>query len=331
MEEVYIMLELKDREWTEFKVGELFSLKVAKSNDKGKLNTGNIPFIGRSNDNNGLQGFFDAPNVTKGQCITLGMVGTFRAFWQEEDFAASQNILTLRAYWLNRHTALFVCNIIETAIKGRYSYGNSIKAGTFGDTTLNLPIDCNCQPDYEFMEQYIKEREPDYSWATGCIEPNAEMSLQDREWAEFRVDQIFIQERGKEKAPKQNGDGDIPLIVETESNNGVLKNAAPTKVFDGNAITVSINVPKNVFYQEKDFCASVNIAILRNDYINKYSGLFIANLISYANRKYNYGNKQSKDRLNATIISLPVNTDGQPDYEFMEQYIKSLSFSKVLE
>ena len=102
-------------------------------------------------------------------------------------------------------------------------------------------------------------------------------------------------------------------------------------MFDGNAITVSINVPKNVFYQEKDFCASVNIAILRNDYINKYSGLFIANLISYANRKYNYGNKQSKDRLNATIISLPVNTDGQPDYEFMEQYIKSLPFSKVLE
>ena len=149
-------ISLQDREWAEFRVGDLFSLKVAKSNDKGKLNTGNIPFIGRSNDNNGLQGFFDAPNVTNGQCITLGMVGTFRAFWQEEDFAASQNILTLRASWLNRHTALFVCNIIETAIKGRYSYGNSIKAGTFGDTILNLPIKYNGQPDYEFMEQYIK-------------------------------------------------------------------------------------------------------------------------------------------------------------------------------
>ena len=149
-------LSLADREWAEFRVGDLLTLKVAKSNDKGNLEVGTVPFVGRSNNNNGLQGFYDAPNVTHGKCITLGMVGTFRAFWQENDFAASQNILTLRAPWLNRHTALFICNIIEMAIKGRYSYGNSIKAGTFGDTILNLPVDDNGQPDYDFMERYIK-------------------------------------------------------------------------------------------------------------------------------------------------------------------------------
>lgn len=149
-------ISLTDREWAEFKVGDLLTLKVAKSNDKGNLEVGTVPFVGRSNNNNGLQGFYDAPNVTHGKCITLGMVGTFRAFWQENDFAASQNILTLRAPWLNRHTALFICNIIEMAIKGRYSYGNSIKAGTFGDTILNLPVDDNGQPDYDFMERYIK-------------------------------------------------------------------------------------------------------------------------------------------------------------------------------
>lgn len=149
-------LSLTDREWAEFRVGDLLTLKVAKSNDKGNLEVGTVPFVGRSNNNNGLQGFYDAPNVTHGKCITMGMVGTFRAFWQENDFAASQNILTLRAPWLNRHTALFICNIIEMAIKGRYSYGNSIKAGTFGDTILNLPVDDNGQPDYDFMERYIK-------------------------------------------------------------------------------------------------------------------------------------------------------------------------------
>ena len=149
-------LSLTDIEWAEFRVGDLLTLKVAKSNDKGNLEVGTVPFVGRSNNNNGLQGFYDAPNVTHGKCITLGMVGTFRAFWQENDFAASQNIITLRAPWLNRHTALFICNIIEMAIKGRYSYGNSIKAGTFGDTILNLPVDDNGQPDYDFMERYIK-------------------------------------------------------------------------------------------------------------------------------------------------------------------------------
>lgn len=154
------MLQLKDRKWAEFKVSDIFALKVAKSNDKGNLEEGgNIPFVGRSNNNNGLQGFFNASNITSGRCITLGMVGTFRAYWQEKDFAASQNILTLRADWLNSKTALFMCTLIENAIAGKYSYGKSIKAGTFGDTVLNLPINAQGQPDYDFMEQYIKERE----------------------------------------------------------------------------------------------------------------------------------------------------------------------------
>lgn len=149
-------ISLSDREWAEFKVGDILALKVAKSNDKGNLSVGDVPFIGRSNNNNGLQGFYDAPNITQGKCITLGMVGTFRAFWQENDFAASQNILTLRAPWLNQNTGLFICNCIETAIAGKFSYGKSIKAGTFGDTILSLPINDAGQPDYDFMERYMK-------------------------------------------------------------------------------------------------------------------------------------------------------------------------------
>ena len=150
-------LHLTDRDWKEFKVEELFVLKVARSNDKGKLEVGDIPFIGRSKDNNGLQGFYSTDKVTEGKCITLGMVGTFRAFWQDRDFAASQNILTIRNSRLNKCNALFICKVIETAIDGKYSYGNSIKAGTFGNTLLKLPADDSGNPDYDFMEQYIKQ------------------------------------------------------------------------------------------------------------------------------------------------------------------------------
>ena len=149
-------ISLQDRQWAEFKVGNLFTLKVAKSNDKGNLNIGKIPFVGRSNSNNGFQGFYDAPNITQGNCITLGMVGTFRAFWQENDFAASQNILTIRSPQLTKYIALFICNCIEQAINGKYSYGNSVKAGTFGEVQIFLPIKAQGQPDYDFMEKYMK-------------------------------------------------------------------------------------------------------------------------------------------------------------------------------
>lgn len=336
------MLQLSDRDWAEFKVGDLLTLKVAKSNDKGNLKVGTVPFVGRSNDNNGLQGFYDAPNVTRGKCITLGMVGTFRAFWQENDFAASQNILTLRAPWLNRNTALFICNIIEIAIKGRYSYGNSIKAGTFGDTILNLPVDDNGQPDYDFMEQYIAEREPDYSWATQCIEPNAEISLTDREWAEFRVGDLFNIKTGKayNKNKIDVADKGLRHISRATSNHGIdcyinLDSIDGIVTYEGNCVTVS-SIPYTdgtcAFYQDKIFCCGVGVNIITHELMTPELGQFLCTCINHAVvGKYGMARSLSINMLKDEIINLPITQDGTPDYDFMERYIKSLPFSKVLE
>lgn len=149
-------------------------------------------------------------------------------------------------------------------------------------------------------------------------------------WKEFRVSDLFEQERGKEKAPKQNADGDCPLIQETNTNNGFDRYVIPTKVFKGNAITVSINYAQNVFYQKDDFCASVNIAILRNDHLNEYSGRFICAVLSSCHKKYDYVNKISKDKLNDEFIKLPAKDDGTPDYEYMEQYMRSIYEDQVV-
>ena len=333
------MLQLSDREWAEFKVQDIFRITqgrkwITKSDIEN--NPGKTPLISCSGTNNGIMGSVDPSGINKctvaNNVLTVAVSGSAGAtFYQGIEAVINSGVLILDGIeFSDKETYLFICALVRE-VNSKFNYGLKASADRVGNQLINLPITPDGLPDYQFMHDYIAEREPDYSLATQCIEPNAELSLTDREWAEFRVGDLFTQERGKEKAPKQNLDGNIPLIVETELNNGKLKNAEPIRVFSGNAISVSINVPKNVFYQENDFCASVNIAILRNEYINKYSGLFIANIISYANRIYNYGNKQSKDRLNNTIINLPITPDGTPDYDFMERYIKSLPFSKVLE
>ena len=143
-------------------------------------------------------------------------------------------------------------------------------------------------------------------------------------WKEFRVGDYFTQERGKEKAPKQNKDGDCPLIQETNSNNGFDRLVQPTVIFKGNAITISINYASNVFYQKDDFCASVNIAIIRNDNLNLYNGYFIASVLSSVHRKFDYQNKISKELIDDEIIKLPVTSDGQPDWDYMESCMKTV-------
>lgn len=150
------------------------------------------------------------------------------------------------------------------------------------------------------------------------------MVIDTSNWKEFRVGKYFTQERGKEKAPKQNNDGDCPLIQETNTNNGFDRLVEPTKIFKGNAITISINYASNVFYQKDDFCASVNIAIIRNDNLNLYNGYFIASVLSATHRKFDYQNKISKDIINDEMIKLPATPDGEPDWQYMESYMKKI-------
>ena len=58
--------------------------------------------------------------------------------------------------------------------------------------------------------------------------------------------------------------------------------------------------------------------------INKYSGLFISKCLSFAAQYYSYGMKLSNERLIDLNVSLPVNKDGEIDFEYMETYIQDI-------
>lgn len=155
---------------------------------------------------------------------------------------------------------------------------------------------------------------------------NIPMNLNTNNWKEYKLSDLFEQNRGCEKAPNQNENGLIKCINEIDSNNGFTRMVEPTKIFDKNAITISINFAKNVFYQPDEFCASVNIAIIRNKKLNKYNGLFIVSFLRKLYDKYSYGYKISKEKINNTIIKLP-SINNEPDWEYMENFIKSLPYA----
>ena len=56
---------------------------------------------------------------------------------------------------------------------------------------------------------------------------------------------------------------------------------------------------------------------------NKYVGLFLACSISKQRHKYGYGLKMGTGRLYRQRIMLPATSDGKPDYEYMENYMKN--------
>lgn len=145
--------------WNEFKFSDIFDCSIAKSVDFGNTEEGTILFVGREGDNNGFQGYVNVDNskITKGNCITLSMVGSYKhAFYQPKDFVASQNILIIRNEKLNQKNGLFLCTLINMDMLNKYSYGRSIQKNHMCNYWIKLPVDNNGNPDWEYMENYIK-------------------------------------------------------------------------------------------------------------------------------------------------------------------------------
>ncbi len=154
------------------------------------------------------------------------------------------------------------------------------------------------------------------------------LDLHDREWNEFLVGTLFSVKRPKTRSEKQYEYGKAPFVASGNVNNGVIKCCTPNeneKLDTGNCITVS-PVDGSAFYQGYDFLgrggAGSSILMLYNPNMNKYSGLFISRMIRQTCSKYSYGKMGSQESIKRERIMLPVDESGNPDYAFMEQYIK---------
>ena len=147
----------------------------------------------------------------------------------------------------------------------------------------------------------------------------------------FTVWEIFEYDRGKESAPKQVEDWDYPMINETSENNWLTKYAKPTKILKGNSITVSVNFAQTVFYQPKDFCASVNIMSLYNEKFSPLSYMYVITQLRKKHAHFNYWGKISKDRLLEEVITLPILSNWELAYDYMENYIKEIEAYHIKE
>lgn len=168
-------------------------------------------------------------------------------------------------------------------------------------------------------------------------------------WKWFRYDEVFDIKKGfYNKKPEESGTGNIPFIGATESNNGItsmhtieeIEAASKTgdnpnqdiseKIFSGNCITVSNNGSIGfAFYQEEEFTCShdVNPLYLKGYVLNRYIAMFLCTLIELEQYRWAYGRKWRPKRMPSSLIKLPVKADGIPNWEFMENYIKSLPYS----
>lgn len=161
------------------------------------------------------------------------------------------------------------------------------------------------------------------------------LKQEERVWSRFRLDGLFEVNYGKFISNNKEEIG-VPYITTTAQNNGISGKVKGKPMYQGNCLTVaSDGSVGETFYQETPFSTSNIVSTLQPKmYLNKYISFFIAPLIKKESYRYGYGRKFSVEKVRSTEIMLPSITleSGKvvPDYVFMEQYVKTLKYGKVL-
>lgn len=156
-------------------------------------------------------------------------------------------------------------------------------------------------------------------------------NLNVEKWGNFNISDLFDVKAGKYHYPDEFEDGETPYVSASNENNGVGRRISLAPDFCGNCI-VNGKVGCTTFYQPNDFCATsdVNVLIPKNFVLNKYIGLFFATVINHSeNYKWNYGRQCRVGDTKEIVIKLPIK-ENCPDWQFMENYIKSLQYSNCI-
>ncbi len=346
------------KNWKWFRIGDYFQkpYKAKAYNAQDLVSCSNknakaIAYITRSDINNGFKFFVlneDFSNVELGNAITVGDT-TATIFYQEHNFICGDHMVVLRSEYLNRYVGLFITTLLYKE-RFRYNYGRAFNKDIIENTLLKLPAikkSEKFEPDWVWMEQYVKNAEKAILsnrakdvWQNK-FNPKPlstrKLQLNTNQWKKFSYNDIFEIKKGKRLTKADMLDGSIPYIGAIDSNNGISAYISNDEhLHQGNTITVSYNGSiAEAFYQATKFWATDDVNVLYPKFaLNRYIAMFLITLIHREKYRFNYGRKWDKELMESSLIKLPAvkiaTNKYEPDWQFMEDYIKSLPYSSCL-
>ena len=358
-------MELNVQDWKEFAVGRIFNCNTTVLSIKDILDDGNIPFVSRTAENNGIDGYVSVEQsaITKGNCLTVGAEGIY-SFYQQKDFATGNKVYTLRNDNISINHYMFIATILNKE-DYKYSYGRARIKSKLEEEIIKLPIKYNNDntpvidenrtysdegyiPDWQFMEDYIKSLH--HKPITTKVKFGLVKELDVDNWEEFKVQDLFKLVHGKANDGMLEEGNDCVYLGAKLNDCGFMRKCKYNEklAHEGNCICFVTNGEGSVgyaFYKglEDKFIATIDLVMGYADFLTPAIGSFIATCLCLERRKYSHGRKWKKT-LPTTVIKLPIQKDSNgnpviddnhtysdngyiPDWQFMEDYINSLPYS----
>ena len=335
--------------WKWFRIGNVFSVKAGKYHYKHEYKIGETPYLSATAVNNGVGERISLSPEFEGGSVTTEKVKC-TAFYQPVPFCASSDVNIIRrkdGVPMNQYVGIFLSTIIDFNESFRWTYGRQCRVNDTENIRIKLPVTPDGTPDWKFMEDFVKDhiipqlpKKAQKVWLQKYdTKPllQEKMKLNTQEWKWFLPSDIFTEISIAPSSDLNSLELDpfgVNYLNRAVVNNGYECKVKrdESKVTRGNFISVvMVGVPSFAFYQKNDVICSQNILVLRYPAINQYNALFLCAILQKDGYRYSYGRTLSKANFLQTRIKLPVTPSGEPDWQFMEDYIKSLPFSKNIE
>lgn len=339
--------------WKTFLLQDIFNIRYGANLE---LNTceeaivgDEINFVSRTESNNGVSAkvrLIPEVEPQKAGLITVAGGGSvLSTFVQNKPFYSGRDLYTLDAKEnISDETKFFIITLIK-ANKYKYNYGRQanktlpfieIKLPVQNNKDGSITIDDNHEysvdgyiPDWQFMEDYIKSlhHKPITTQNKGYS-----IDLKIQKWKEFYLKDMFDPVRGDRLTEEDRINGNIPFVTAGEFNEGVKSYISNPLIIANDAITIDMFC--NSFYHKGEFSFDDNIITLKEKVgfkLSQFISIFISTIISQDAYRYQYGRQYRLKNFKNHRIKLPVilnskTKEYEPDWQFMEDYIKFLPY-----
>ena len=334
------MMKLTDKEWKAFRIGDIMEISTGNNIAKSLITSGNLPRITAKATENGVDDF-TAPYIRyrlNKNCVSVSFLGN--AFYQPYEASYDMKIhsVTIKGRKLNRYIGLFIANQFNREFK-KFSYGNQLSSTDLPKQNVLLPVTADKQPDWQFMENYMREQETlilKPTIITLCKQLNisnlcggGKSNLSNLNWKEFVFGKEFdisATSSGIDKNKLILGTGNTPYITRTDINNGIdsfiPEQSSKYKKDSGNVITIGLDT-QTVFYQPTAFYTGQNIQVIRHPKIDRYNAVFLVVAIKKLVERFSWGSYGATlTRLRKSRIYLPAKDNGEIDFEYLSLYMR---------
>lgn len=338
------MIGPDEKEWKEFPLGEVFTVDAGKRLETRNKIPGMRPFIGATDNGNGITGFVGNVNASKDKNV-LGVNyngAPCIAFYHPYECIFTDDVKRLH---LINHADTSEILLYFTSIfaqqRDKYGYGYKFKEQRMLRQKLMLPITDSGMPNYEYMSEYVQEcRKAMLAKYRAYVEARiVELgdyveipALSEMKWDAVRLIDIFdTVSRGKRLKKADHVKGDMPYVSSTaltNGNDGTCGNDTDVRVFENCLTLANSGSVGSCFYHPYRFVASDHVTALQRTGMSANVYLMLSALISRLGEKYNFNREINDIRISRERVMVPVTDSGEPNYEYMEQYAKNMMLRK---